>query len=107
MSVFMTLKIPGDPQALERYAKENPDKLKGIVEGAKRHGLIAHRFYGAPDGGGLMALDEWPDNESFEAFFAEQQPAIQPLMEAIGVTGQPEAVFWQELATGDAYGWGA
>ncbi|MBS2537081.1 hypothetical protein KGQ20_30425 [Catenulispora sp. NF23] len=107
MSVFVTLKIPGDPQAMERYAKENPEKLQGIVEGAKRHGLIAHRFYGSQDGSSLMALDEWPDSESFEAFFAEQQPAIQPLMEAIGVTGQPEAVFWQGLATGDAYGWGA
>lgn len=107
MSVFMTLNIPADPQALEQYAKDNPEKLTGIIEAAKRHGLIAHRFYGSDDGGGVLVLDEWPDRQSFEAFFAEQQSAIQPMLEASKGTGEPKATFWQELATGDAVGWGA
>jgi hypothetical protein len=107
MSVFLTLKIPADPQAVEQWSKENPEKLKNIVGAAKSHGLIAHRFYGSDGGGNTMVLDEWPDRQSFEAFFAEQEPQIRPMMEAVGATGQPEPSFWEELATGDAYGWGA
>lgn len=107
MSVFLTLKFHADPQALEQYAKDNPEKFRGIVEAAKRHGLIAHRFYGSDAGGAALALDEWPDRQSFEAFFAEQQTEIGPMMAAIGATGQPEAEFWEELSTGDAHGWGA
>lgn len=107
MSVFLTLKIPGDPQAMEQYAKDNADRLHGVVDAAKRHGLIAHRFYGADDGSGILVLDEWPDRQSFEAFFAEQQPQIMPMVEAVRATGQPEPTFWEELKTGDAYGWDA
>lgn len=106
MSVFMTLKIHGDPQALEEYAKENAAKLGDILEAAKRHGIIAHRFYGSDGGGGVLVLDEWPDRQSFEAFFAEQQAEIGQMMQAAGATGQPEPEFWQQLSTGDAYGWG-
>lgn len=107
MSVFLTLKFHGDPKAMEQYGKENPEKLKAVVDAAKRHGLIAHRFYGSEDGSALMAVDEWPDRQSFEAFFQEQEAAIRPIMEAARVTGQPEPTFWDELDTGDAYGWGA
>jgi hypothetical protein len=107
MSVIMTLRIAGNPEAMERYGKDNPGKLEGIVEAAKRHGMIAHRFNGSEDGNGILVIDEWPDRQSFEAFFAEKQADIMPIMEAVGATGQPEATFWHELATGDAYGWGA
>jgi heme-degrading monooxygenase HmoA len=107
MSVILTLKFPGNPQAMEQYAKDNAEKLHSIVEAAKRHGLIAHRFYASDDGNSFLALDEWPDRQSFEAFFAEQQSQIAPVMEAAQVTGQPEPTFWEELKTGDAYGWGS
>ena len=107
MSVIMTLRISADPEEMERHAKDNADKFQAIVEAAKRHGLIAHRFYGSEAGNELMALDEWPDRQSFEAFFAEQQSEIQPMMQAIGATGQPEPTYWHELNTGDAYGWDA
>jgi hypothetical protein len=54
-----------------------------------------------------MVLDEWPDRQSFESFFREQQAEIGPMMEAAGVTSQPEPAFWNELATHDTFGWGA
>jgi hypothetical protein len=54
-----------------------------------------------------MVLDEWPDRQSFESFFREQQGEIGPMMEAAGVTSQPETACWNELATHDAFGWGA
>ena len=107
MSVFMTLKASGNPQALEQYAKDNAEKMQSILGAAKRHGLIAHRFYGSDDGANVLVLDEWPDRQSFEAFFGEQQSEIQALMEAGGVTGQLQPDFWNELATGDKFGWGA
>jgi hypothetical protein len=48
--------------------------MQGILEAAKRHGLIAHRFYGSDDGGSLMVLDEWPDRQSFESFSKSRSP---------------------------------
>ena len=71
MSVIMMLEGTGDPKRLEQFAAENKDKMQAVLEAAKRHGLIAHRFYGSDDGGRLMVLDEWPDRQSFESFFRE------------------------------------
>jgi hypothetical protein len=107
MSVIMALMVAGDPKAVEQFASDSPEKARGILEAAKRHGLIAHRFYGSDDGGGVMVLDEWPDRQSFESFFQEQASEIRPMFEAAGVTAQIEPTFWRELATQDAYGWGA
>ncbi|MFC5910599.1 hypothetical protein [Streptacidiphilus monticola] len=107
MSVFMTLEVVGDAKALEKYAADNKEKMEAILEAAKRHGLVAHRFRGSADGGKVMVLDEWPDRQSFEGFFQEQQSAILPIFEAAGVTAQVEPTFWQDLETHDAYGWGA
>src|SRR5206468_782070 len=63
MSVIMTLRANGDPKALEERAAADPDAIRAISDGAKRHGLIAHRFYGSQDG--IMVVDEWPDEASF------------------------------------------
>jgi hypothetical protein len=107
MSVIMTLQVAGDPKALEQFVSDNTEKAQGILEAAKRHGLIAHRFYGSGDGSSLMVLDEWPDRQNFESFFQEQESEIQPMFEAAHVTAQIAPTFWHELATHDAYGWGA
>lgn len=107
MSVIMTLQAVGDPKALEQFESENAEKAQQILEAAKRHGLIAHRFYGSDDGGSVMVLDEWPDRQAFESFFKEQESEIRPMFEAARVTAQIEPMFWRELETHDAYGWGA
>ena len=107
MSVIMTFDVTGDPKKMEQFASENKEKMQAVLEAAKGHGLIAHRFYGSDDGGRLMVLDEWPDRQSFETFFREQQAEIGPMMEAAGVTSQPEPACWNELATHDSFGWGA
>jgi len=39
MSVIMTMRIPGDPAALERYAKDHADELEAIAERGKQHGV--------------------------------------------------------------------
>jgi len=107
MSVIMTLQVTGDPKALEQFTSENTKKMQAVLEAAKRHGLIAHRFYGSDDGSSLMVLDEWPDRQSFESFFQEQESEIGPMFASAGVTSQPEPKYWRELATHDAFGWGA
>ncbi len=106
MSVFMTMVLEGDAAAVERYAAENPDQMKGISEHAVEHGMIAHRFYGSGDGQ-IMVVDEWPDAESFLSFFGHVEAEIGAMMAAVGITGRPEPKFWRQLETNDAYGWGA
>jgi heme-degrading monooxygenase HmoA len=105
MSVIMTLRVNGDPKQFERYAQENPEEMQGLVERAKSRGLIAHRFYGSE--GEVLVVDEWPDAESFQQFFDESQPEIGPMMQAAGVTSEPEITFWHKLDTKDEVGWNA
>ena len=96
----------GDPKELERRAGENPQRMQEILDKAKEHGLIAHRFYGGQNGE-IMVIDEWPDPESFQAFFGEMREQIEPMMREVGATAEPEVTFWQKLETHDDYGWGA
>jgi hypothetical protein len=103
MSVIMTLRVDGDPEKVERYAQDHPDVMQSIIERAKGHGVIAHRFYGSE--GEVLVVDEWPDAESFQQFFGESQAEIGPMMEAAGVTGEPEIRFWNKLETNDEVGW--
>ena len=78
MSVLMTLRAVGDPVELERRAAANPEGMVALLESAKTHGLISHRFYGTTDGD-IMVLDEWGSEDGFQAFFAAN-PQIRELM---------------------------
>jgi heme-degrading monooxygenase HmoA len=104
MSVIMTLRVPGDPKAVERMAQEDPERMERITGLAKSHGVIAHRFYGSENQ--VLVIDEWPDAESFQRFFAEAEPDVAPMMQAVA-TGEPEITFWTKLDTGDDLGWDA
>jgi len=105
MSVITTLRVSGDPARFEETFATNAEAIGRIMGVAKRNGLIAHRWYGSDSE--LMAVDEWPDEESFQSFMEQAQPDIRPVMEAAGVTSQPNVTFWRTLDTGDAVGWGA
>ena len=104
MSVIVTVGVNGDPERLEAVAAANAERIQGVMQRAIEHGLIGHRFYGA-DGGRIMAVDEWPDAESFEAFFEAVAEDVGFLMGEVGVTDAPEVTFWRKLETGDDYGW--
>lgn len=105
MSVIMTLVLQGDPAAVESYAAENSESLRGIRDHAVEHGLIAHRFYGSD--GQIMVVDEWPDAESFLGFFGHVESEVAAMMEAAGISGEPQPTFWRKLETNDDYGSGA
>jgi hypothetical protein len=106
MSVIVTLSMSGDPKKLEQHAAGDPAAMQAILESAEAHGLIAHRFYGS-EGGQIMVVDEWPDEQSFHSFFEENNERIGPVMQAAGVTSEPQPKFWRKLDTHDDYGWGA
>ena len=101
MSVIMTLRVPGDPKAVERMAQEDPERMQRITGLAKSHGLIAHRFYGSENQ--LLVIDEWPDAESFHRFFESEREDIEKAMSQ-ATTGEPEITFWRKLETGDDVG---
>ncbi|MGZ4290597.1 MAG: hypothetical protein ACXVRZ_01110 [Gaiellaceae bacterium] len=102
MSVIMTLRFPGDPDKVEAFAAGNADVVQGISERAQAAGVIAHRFYGSE--GQIMVVDEWPDAESFQQFYAAEEATIGPIMAEVA-TGEPEITFWRKLETGDDVGW--
>jgi hypothetical protein len=102
MSVIVTLRVTGDPAKFEQYARENGEIIDRIMEAAKRNGVSAHRWY-ARDGE-FMAVDEWPDESSFQAFFEQAQPDIGPAMQASAVTTPPEVTFWRTADIDDAIG---
>jgi hypothetical protein len=106
MSVLVTLYVRGDATKLEQLAADDPNRMRSISDSAKKHGVIAHRFY-ATDDGDIMVVDEWPDRESFNTFFEGAQAEIGPLMQEAGVTSEPAVRFWRKLETGDDVGWGA
>jgi|SRR5690242_5976486 heme-degrading monooxygenase HmoA len=103
MSVIMTLWGRGDPEKIEEYAAGHQEEMRSIVERAKEHGLIAHRFYGSD--GQIMVIDEWPDAESFQRFFSSVEAEVAPIMQAAGVTEEPSVSFWRKLETHDDVGW--
>lgn len=106
MSVIVMLQFDGDPAKLEEFSRSNPGKMEGIRSRAVDKGLIAHRFFG-DDAGHIIVVDEWPDAESFQSFFGEAQDEIGPMMQEVGVTGEPQPRFLRVLETDDKYGWDA
>ena len=105
MSVYVTLKLNADVASFERAAADHADAIGRIMEIAKSKGLIAHRWFGGD--GTVMAVDEWPDGESFQAFFDAAGDDIGPLLQAAGVSAPPEVTVWQPVAIDDTFGWGA
>jgi hypothetical protein len=105
MSIIMTLRVAGDAQRLEQMAGENPAAMRSIADRAVEHGLIAHRFYASE--GEIMVVDEWPDPETFQRFFAGVRSEIEGMMAHVGASGEPEVRFWRKLETHDEVGWDA
>ncbi|MEO7352391.1 MAG: hypothetical protein ABIR34_12975 [Marmoricola sp.] len=97
MSVLMTLRVSGDPKAIEAT---DPEILDTIIERAKGFGLISHHFYGTDKE--MLVVDEWPDPEAFQKFF-ESSPEVKDMMERAGA-GEPAIEFWHHLDVKDDVG---
>ena len=100
MSVFMILRVPGDPNALEQYANANADLMKRVSGDGRAAGATRHAFAGGD--GEVLVIDEWPDAESFQQFF-ESQPEIPGIMQEAGAQGAPQITFYRKLDTPDIF----
>jgi hypothetical protein len=99
----MIMKVAADPAAMERWsnAEDNRETLTAIADMGKARGATRHLFAGGD--GEVLVIDEWPDEESFRGFFADQQAQIGSVMQSIGVTTEPEITFYRKLKTPDVF----
>ena len=101
MSVIVILRIPGNPGDLEGYAAgPGGEVMRRIAEAGKAAGAIRHTFAGSDNE--VLVIDEWPDEQSFQAFFASQ-PEIADVMRDGGAQGPPETNFYRKLSTPDQF----
>ena len=98
LSVIMVMKAKADPAKVEEVAQGNPERMTSIIEHAKEHGVIHHRFLGGD--GEIVVIDEWESEEGFQAFFGHDEQVAE-LMQEAGVASEPEITFYRPLDTGD------
>jgi quinol monooxygenase YgiN len=101
VSVVVTIKFPVSAETLEKVVLDNTATMAAISEDGRRHGTIHHQFVQDPDGSAVV-VDEWPDEESFQRFFDEQQD-IRTIMAQAGVTEPPQVRVYQVLDTPDRF----
>jgi len=97
MSVLMTLRVSGNPKAVEATP---PEVMQTIIERAKEHGVISHHFYGTDEE--ILVVDEWTDEASFQKFY-DASPDIGDMMQRAGA-GEPSISFWHHLDSHDDVG---
>jgi hypothetical protein len=101
MSVIVVLRIPGNPADLESYAAgPGGEIMQTIASTGKAAGAIRHTFAGGDNE--ILVIDEWPDEQSFQEFFASQ-PQIADVMRDGGAQGPPQTSFYRKLATPDQF----
>jgi hypothetical protein len=101
MSVLMTLRVQGDATQLEALAASDETFFSNVSEKGRQMGATAHHFYATDTE--ILVIDEWPDKESFEAFF-HSTPEIPKVMAQAGVTSEPEITFYRMVDLGDSFG---
>ena len=74
--------------------------MRRIAEVAKAAGAVRHSFAGSDNE--MLVVDEWPDEQSFQAFFAGQ-PEIADVMRDGGAQGPPEISIYRKLSTPDRF----
>jgi hypothetical protein len=102
MSVLMTARMDGDARAYEKIAKDGTTTFGDVVEMGKQRGMISQQFYGNDTE--ILVVEEWPDKETFQAFFQAAGEQIQELVGHAGVSTEPEIKFWHKLEIGDDVG---
>ena len=101
MSVLMTLRVKADATRMEALAAKDPTIFPAVADKGKAMGATYHRFYATDDE--LLVIDVWPDEKTFQEFFAST-PEIPDIMAEAGVTTEPEITFWRNVDLGDNIG---
>ncbi|MDT4986850.1 MAG: hypothetical protein QOI74_944 [Micromonosporaceae bacterium] len=100
MSVFMILRVKGDPDRLEQYANANSEMMRRIGDAGRAAGATRHAFAGGD--GEILVIDEWSDAAAFQRFF-DSQTEIPKLMREGGAEGAPEISIYRKLDTPDVF----
>src|SRR2546430_17651211 len=101
MAIIAILRIPGNPADLERYAAgPGGEVMQRIGAAGKAAGAVRHSFAGGDNE--VLVIDERPDEESFQKFFANQ-PEIADVMSDAGAQGPPQLSFSRMLSTPDQF----
>jgi hypothetical protein len=101
MSVWVTIRAQGSAAKLEELAADDPSLFSSISERGAAQGATYHRIFGNDTT--VLVVDEWPDEETFHAFF-DTSADIADIMEQAGVTTPPEITVWRKLAVNDDIG---
>jgi hypothetical protein len=95
----VTVRVSGDPKGVEAYDQA---AIQAVADRGKAAGAIRHRFF--TNGSEVLVVDEWPDRETFQAFF-DTETEIPQVMAAAGVTSQPTIEFWDRMDVEESINW--
>lgn len=98
MSVIVIGRFKADPSRLEQMFVTHEQTLIDVRDEAMSKGATHHQF-GAGDGE-VVIVDEWPDEASFQTFFAGQ-PEIPKLMAEAGVSTPPTFEIYRQMDSPD------
>ncbi len=95
MSVFVIFRfsVPDLGKGLE-WMKANGNVAEDITAYGKSLGQIGHRTL--TDGKDLVVIDEWPDADTFNKFFAGAA-RLGEFLSGSGVVGEPEVKMFDAL----------
>jgi hypothetical protein len=81
MSVLMALSVDGDPKKRDEYAASDPGEMQANSRVSEATRADRASLLGSEDGR-IMVVDEWPDEQGFQSFFAENRERVIPRFEA-------------------------
>ena len=88
VSVFVIARFTvADLGKTQEWAKANGNVAEDITAYGKSLGQIGHRML--TDGKDLVVIDEWPDADTFNKFFAGA-PRMGEFLSGAGIVGEPE-----------------
>ncbi|GLZ47472.1 hypothetical protein Acsp06_36570 [Actinomycetospora sp. NBRC 106375] len=99
MSVMITMKFPISADVMEKTVNDHREMIMSITQDGQRQGLIHHQFAEDSEGNALV-VDEWPDEETFQRFFAGQED-IKKVLAAAGVMSEPVVTVCRIIDTPD------
>jgi hypothetical protein len=76
------------------WAKANAEVPEDITAYGKSLGQIGHRI--VTDGKDLVVIDEWPDADTFNEFFAGAT-RMEEFLSGAGIVGAPEVTMFDAL----------
>jgi hypothetical protein len=76
------------------YARNNAEVPEDITAFGKSLGQIGHRI--VSDGKDLVVIDEWPDADTFNTFFAGAT-RMGEFLSGAGIVGEPEVTIFDAL----------